>query len=630
MTNVHGEIMRQGRILCTMSQPLNRRTFLAALSAMPPLWVGADLRMAGGEHEPYAPTFLHPNDQWVVLRGDKDFSYEIVDLDSGKRVQSLSDSTCSTWYGLPDLRFDPSGRFLVMGYDGTHDAEIRRWDLHAPGAPLALSGDVLDSERVRAEGPLDGSQEEHQQPPLYGLPAPGGILRMATTDLHLKDFKALRRRTVPVPIPLHSDLSTKVVTGRGQTWELEAWDGKSDYRRIRSKASPLNTHLVSIYGMVGPTGETLRALPVGLAFRRALNRVLIWSGYSTIREIDASTGKLIRALSGSMPHPMLLAFGSSRGTLFAARALDGPFRWNRHGRPVKSPGGLRDEITTPPGAPVGPSLKQTSDATSGLETRALARGDQGLALGLNNGELWIGGGKDPQAGPWSNLGRHEDAIRALAFVPARPWLLSGARDGSLNLWALGSSSAPKRLTPHEARVNAASASAVNSAATCGPDGIRLWDLEKGILRMHLNTGGAWVSDVALSPDGRWVAGALLDGTVRVWNVEGGSLAWSAQAEAGWCAAVAFHPTEARLLAGYELGQVVAWNAQSGAREQRIHVRAKTEYQEGPRPVHALTWSADGQALAVAFGDAVRVYDRNLHSPEGPGWLLPLDWADEYT
>ncbi|HJV22493.1 MAG TPA: hypothetical protein VJ570_07345 [Holophagaceae bacterium] len=44
----------------------------------------------------------------------------------------------------------------------------------------------------------------------------------------------------------------------------------------------------------------------------------------------------------------------------------------------------------------------------------------------------------------------------------------------------------------------------------------------------------------------------------------------------------------------------------------------------------MAWSVDGLALAVAYGDAVRVYDANLQSPKGTGWLLALDWADDYT
>jgi WD40 repeat protein len=116
----------------------------------------------------------------------------------------------------------------------------------------------------------------------------------------------------------------------------------------------------------------------------------------------------------------------------------------------------------------------------------------------------------------------------------------------------------------------------------------------------------------------------------MWDAESGSLIWSAQADAGWCAALSFHPDGSRVSAGYELGQIVEWNAATGARMQKVRVGGETYWQKGPRPIHALAWSQDGQALAAAFGDAVRVYDRNLHSSDGPGWLLALDWADDYT
>jgi len=622
--------MKQRRILCTMSQSWTRRTFLAVLSALPAAWSqGRAVGKSTGDKAPYVPTFLHPNDRWVVLRGDKDFCYEIVDLETGRCVQTLADSTCSTWYGLPDVRFDPSGRYLVMGYDGTHDSEIRRWDLRAPGAPLVLPGDEVDRERIGSGDPAQESPEEVPQPPLFALPEPGGLLRCARTDRHLKDFTVARRRTVAVPIPLHSELQGEVRTRQGRTWKVEPRDGQADHRIIRALTPQVRRQVASMYGMTGPVGETLRTLPVGLALRRTQDRVLIWTGYSTIREVDATSGDLVRALSGSMPHTGLLAFGRSRATLYASRALDRPFRWNRNGSPSASTGRLGDEPLQPPGSVVGPPSADPADRRP-WETRALALGSQGLVLGLNNGELRVGRMKDPHSGPWLTLGRHEDGVRALTCVPDRPWALSGARDGSLLLWDLEKGSLLRRLPPHEARINAACALGAARAATCGPDGIRLWDLDTGALLRHLDTGGAWISDVALSPDGRWVGGALLDGTTRVWEFESGRLSWSASPEAGWCAALAFHPEGDRLTAGYELGQIISWDLRSGARLQRTRATAKTAYQEGPRPVHALTWSADGQALAVAFGDAVRVYDRNLHSPEGPGWLLPLDWADEYT
>ncbi len=626
--------MRLRRILCIMSQILPRRSFLAALSALSALWAGSQGSKPVLDEDPYIPSFLHPNDRWVVLRGDKDDLYEIMDLETGRRVMTLSSSSCDTWYGQPELQFDPSGRFLVMGYSGYHSASLRRWDLSGKLDVLGFSPkDGADdaSYRMGAEGGTNIELSRHDES-IFMLPEPGGILRTPMHDWRLSDFRLIRRRASRLSIPPLSGKRLAVAkTRRGAPWEVVAPPIDGFFRRVRASSKAAQEVPVAGRAMHWPPGENLQDPDICLARRRSTDNLLIWTGYSTLREIDSATGALVRCVSGSMPQTGLLAFGASRASVYAARPLDTAFHWNRNGVPAKGRGRIEPgDILMPPGSIYGPPQANAIEEGSSMGVRALARGVPGLALGLDNGDVWHGLGKNKAGGPWLKVGQHDDVIRALAFVPERPWLISGARDGSLAIWNIEAKSLLKQLPPHDSRVNGASVFAAECAATCGPDGIRLWDLEGGSLRRHLETGGVWVSDVAVSPDGGRVAGALLDGTVRMWDVEGGQLIWSAQAGAGWCAALAFHPDGIRLNAGYELGQILEWNVASGARLRKVRVTGKTPWQEGPRPVHALTWSADGQALAAAFGDAVRVYDRNLHSAEGPGWILPLDWADEYT
>lgn len=68
----------------------------------------------------------------------------------------------------------------------------------------------------------------------------------------------------------------------------------------------------------------------------------------------------------------------------------------------------------------------------------------------------------------------------------------------------------------------------------------------------------------------------------------------------------------------------------GGRKAQVQVSAPSHWQGAQGSVHALAWARDGRALAAAWGDGVQVLGRSLRGQTGPGWLLPLDWADMYT
>lgn len=613
---------------------ITRRSMIGFLTGLPFL-PGLSLRgVVTGKVSSFVPGFLHPNDRWVAVRSDRGFLYEILDLETGRHIQTLLGSDCDTYYGQPRIFFEPGGRFLLQAYEGVHEGHLLCWDLESPGSdPQVLP--VLRDSRDRSENTILGVEPEESWRgwlPRFTLPQPGGLLRFPHSDWDLHTWKCVARRKVALSfrllIPETKPEDDGLSIGRRRWKILEPREAQvqtvvgSPDVRLRIASLPL----------LWRPSETRGGTPTCFA-KRGGDGLLIQSGWCTVRELDGQSGKLRRIVSGTMPQTGLLAFGSSRNTVFAARPLGEAVRWNRLGRSTKVKGGIEDELIRPPIQELGERV-EAAKAPGEFDrfsdgVRTLAWDPRGLALGLDNGTILIGAQLDRNGGPWRRLEGHSEAVRALVFLPGVMRLISGGREGNVRLWDLENGKLVKQLGTHEARVNAAVAGTLQ-AATGGPDGVRIWNLPDASLQRHLSTNGVWVSDLALSPDGGLLVGALMDGNLRAWDMASGEVRWEADGEAGWCAALAFDPRGIWIASGHEDGSIRLWDVKNGKALRRRCVEGQTSWQQGILPVHALAWSHDGQALCAAFGDAVRIYDRDLKSGTDEGWVLPLDWADEYT
>lgn len=590
-----------------MGQGLSRRGFLALVSALSARGL---LRARKPELPPYEPSFLHPNDRWVALASDQpdgggDPLYEVLDLETGACILTLEGSGRVTDYGHARIRFDPSGRYAVGTSYGEWWDVLQRWDLQHPGPALRFPG-------------------EGDNLPLPDLPEPGGFIRMPLQDYDLAAFSLLRTRKVPLKASgSGEDGPSRIASRSGKVWQL-TWPKGQNYTGVLERG-PLHLTFTSWPMLYQPNTSMFADSSLRLARRRTQDTVLVTSGSCTVREVDATSGKVLRTLSGAMPQTGLVAFGSTRSLIYAARPLDGPVLWDRNrpeGSPDIDPDGT--QYGTLPFRKLGPSPAPDS----ALSVRSLAAGPSSLVLGLDDGRILLGDRQNASGGPWRTLGSHAKAVRGLAFLKDQPLLASGSRDGSLKVWDLTGSSLVRDLPSHDARVNALSPGPGGLLASCGPDGIRIWDVLNGKLTRHIATDGVWVSDVVLDPKGRWVTGALLDGSTRQWDLGTGALLWRFEGDQGWCACLAYQEEKGLLAVGYELGVLRLLDPTDGRPLKRTRVDGKGA---GQAPaVHALAWSHDGQALAAAFGDAVRVYEPNLVSGQGSSWRLPLDAGDFYT
>ena len=114
--------------------------------------------------------------------------------------------------------------------------------------------------------------------------------------------------------------------------------------------------------------------------------------------------------------------------------------------------------------------------------------------------------------------------------------------------------------------------------------------------------------VAVSPDGRLLAGAGFARDVRLWDARTGKLVRSLEGPRRTTRrALAFTPDGRLLAAGGDDGVVYLWNVRTGARERSFAGPAGTQH------IQALAISPDGGSLAVASA-----------RPPGPGRRSPGD------
>ena len=206
---------------------------------------------------------------------------------------------------------------------------------------------------------------------------------------------------------------------------------------------------------------------------------------------------------------------------------------------------------------------------------------------------------------WQILIGHTSSVRAVAVSADGRTAVSGGTDGTVRVWDLAGTAAPRVLTGHDGELRGVAVSADGrTAVSGGTDGtVRVWDLAGTAAPRVLTGHDGELRGVAVSADGRTAVSGGFDGTVRVWDLAGtaaprvltGHTSW-------WVSAVAVSADGRTAVSGstYE-HTVLVWDLAGTAAP-----RVLTGHTSG---VSAVAVSADGRTAVSGGADGtVLVWD----------------------
>jgi WD40 repeat protein len=223
------------------------------------------------------------------------------------------------------------------------------------------------------------------------------------------------------------------------------------------------------------------------------------------------------------------------------------------------------------------------------------------------------------------------AAGAVTISTDGTWLATTEQEGIVRIWDRATSENAAVLAGHSAGVSAVAISADGTwlATACGDDKtVRIWDRATSSNSMTLAGHTGSVRAVAISPDGTWLAtaGSNKDETVRIgnraigrmtielttvriWDRATGSNIMTLNGHIGYVSTVAISPDGTWLAtAGWER-LVRIWDRATGSNIMTLNGHTNS--------VHAVAISPDGTWLATAGSDdTVRIWDRGTGENTG--------------
>ena len=432
---------------------------------------GEGIAVLEGFSDPVFGTAFSPNGKLLATGNDRELL--LWDAETLKLVKKID--TPAGW-----LAFDPDGKTLLTGKnDQTGEGSnhvVTRWDLTTfEGKPLpSLSN-------------LRGYTHFHVSPDgktLFAHVAHGldnlGERYVRAYDAHTGRELFPRQGHTDQVMCVAVSPDGKVLASAGQDRTIRLWD--------LATARPLHT-------LAGHTGDVM-----SVAFSPDGKFLASASADRTVKPWQVADGKERYTLTGHTGEVWAVAF-SADGKALASGSHDGTARlWEVDtGRPLRTCDARAGRVLAVAFSPDGKTL------AAGGEDRIVRLWD--AASGWPQGALRDG---------------HTSLIRRLAFHPDGRTLASSGSDHTIRLWDLATFKPTQLLEGHQGDVTGlawradgrllASAGAADGTA-------RVWDVKSNpppLKTFALSPPGkGYLHDVALTPEGRFLATANPDGTVYV-------------------------------------------------------------------------------------------------------------------
>ena len=353
------------------------------------------------------------------------------------------------------------------------------------------------------------------------------------------------------------------------------------------------------------SGEEVIRLADGepiFSFAAAADRVYV-ATYSSARILDTSTAEVVLEFDPQQRPRLRLPVWSPLGSRIASQERGAVNVWDAaSGELLHSFGGL--STTTPyhvRWSPEGTRLAVLEFAGA-LKVWRVEDGEEISAFQAH----------DPIPGPLASR---------LVWSPDGSLLATYANDGLVKIWDTEQWRLVHALE-NETNIRVGTGSPIDGVAfspdgrhiaVAQPSSLRVWDTETGrqLVRWHPFPESTYrphfgsITDVAFSPQGRYLASVGLDRTAKVWDVEAGTQLLDIDIFLNYVLTVDWSPDGGQFAtAGYD-GRAIVWDRATGQEVARFE-----GHQRGA--VLSLDYSPDGTHIVTSGRDgSVRAWDAEM-------------------